>query len=340
MHRRADYLEQGEDENVPVLHSRELVSVVDQWSNGTSSLMSDPGRPRLRPVLMRVPHSYSEVLGAGHWFDDVFDAPIVNHFLEDLLSRAARPVNLSHPSDFTLTTANPDESSSKLGFRILELETPGRLARIEVKLYDLPETSEKLGSIVKLRTINVRSFSFDGAVFEEALGLAPRGLAINSHSVIPLPSSRSTTFLSTKGSSSFSIRTPAPRRYGPLLSILTSPQPLLIVVGTAGSPSTTRHLASIAERIAHDSYLYGRVDCEIVRDEVVEEKREGNVVLLGDAFTNSVTAKWSKSWPAPGQSVQQIIESRSRPNLFAPSLLRLTFSFRDQRPTLRNCRSR
>lgn len=258
-------------------------------------------------MLTLLPHIYSEVLGAGHWFDDVLDTPVVNHFLDDLLSGSNIPLNASEPLKFTLTTANPDESGSKFGFRILELQTPGRLARIEVEIYDSSQSSRIEEASIRLRTTNVRSFSLAGAVFEESLGFSPRRLAINGHSLTSLPSSPSLTTLTTNGSNLFSIRTTTPRRYGSLPSILTSPEPLLLVVGTGGSHSTTRHLTSIAQRIAHDAYLYGRVECEIVRDVDVEETREGNVVLLGDAFANSVTARWSKSWPTPGEFVSQDI---------------------------------
>ncbi|ORY88575.1 hypothetical protein BCR35DRAFT_276583, partial [Leucosporidium creatinivorum] len=270
----------AEDDNVPVQHSRQLVSIIDEWSRGNSSTI------------------YSEVSGAGHWFDEVLNAPIVNRFLDHLISHSNRSQLLTNALEFTLTTANPDESGSKLGFRILELEAPGRLARIEVEVYDLSKSPRLVEDPrIRLRTTNVRSFSFGGAVFEEALGFLPRALAIDNHSPIPLTTT--TTTFSTDGSNPFTIHTPTPRRYGPLISILSSPRPLVLVVGTSGSPSTTRHLTSIAERIAHDAYLYGRVDCEVVRDDEVDETPEGNVALLGDSYANSVTARWAKSWPTP-----------------------------------------
>lgn len=70
---------------------------------------------------------YSEVPDRGHWFDEVFDDPVVLDFIDKLLlnEKASTPTEYL---EFTLTTANPDETGSKYGFRIMELDTPGRYA--------------------------------------------------------------------------------------------------------------------------------------------------------------------------------------------------------------------
>lgn len=63
-----------------------------------------------------------------HWFDDVFTAPHVQRFVDDLFAHAdkvRRPWD-KLPYRFTLTTANPDESGSLHGFRIAQLDIPGR----------------------------------------------------------------------------------------------------------------------------------------------------------------------------------------------------------------------
>lgn len=61
-----------------------------------------------------------------HWFQDVFTA--AQDFLDGLIDNyySATPALRSGGLKFTLRTANPDETGSKNGFRIVELETPGR----------------------------------------------------------------------------------------------------------------------------------------------------------------------------------------------------------------------
>ncbi|KAL8277729.1 hypothetical protein RQP46_009851 [Phenoliferia psychrophenolica] len=272
----------GDDDNVPVQHSRQLVSAVERWS-GNSSLIT-----------------FSEVPGEGHWWEKVFDAPEVSTFLDSLFLNKTRPAQGN--VEFTITTANPEETGSKNGFRIVELETPGRLARITVRIYSDPETMQ-VQAILKTR--NVRSFSIDQTLLESLLGVLPSNVVVNSRPSFPLlatPSQQtftldpSTPHLSPSPSPSST----APRRYGPLLAILTSPNPLQIIIGTSGSEETTQHLASIASRISHDAYLYGKVTSVILRDsEVGAKTAPGNVVLIGGSHENSVVKSWARDWPVP-----------------------------------------
>ena len=69
---------------------------------------------------------YEEVPGAVHWFQDVFTG--AQDFLDGLIDNhyTSAPGKQSKELKFTLRTANPDETGSKNGFRIVELETPGR----------------------------------------------------------------------------------------------------------------------------------------------------------------------------------------------------------------------
>lgn len=145
-------------------------------------------------------------------------------------------------------------------------------------------------------TANVRSFSFA----RRTLGTL-RFIAVNGHSPVAInESTDASNFNAERRAASLSPSRP-PRRYGPLLSILTSAHPLRVVVGSQGPPATTRHLTSIAQRIAHDAKLYGGVDVDILFDEAAEtlDDREGNVVLLGGGHENALTARWASSWATP-----------------------------------------
>lgn len=75
------------------------------------------------------------------------------------------------------------------------------------------------------------------------------------------------------------------RRYGPLLSILTTPGPLVLIV-----PARALHHLQIATRIAHDAWVYGRFDARIItdeqakaemRDERQHEGLQGNWIVVG-----------------------------------------------------------
>lgn len=248
--------------------------------------------------------SYSEVADANHWFDDVFTAPIVTNFLRDLMETPPAGVSpvttdISTHGDvllvFTLTTANPNETGSKRGFRIAELETPGRLARIDVEIYET--AAQAIGA--RLRTKNVRAFSFDS----RAGAISPRR-AITDFTVDGVESSLSLEhndvlhWFDGKWTDS---RTRRPRRFGPILSILNTRAPFTLIVGTSAQHE---HLAGIAQRIAHDVYLYGKIDSRILNDTEVAKRElgKGNVVLIGGAYTNSVTRRLASDWPVPGKS--------------------------------------
>lgn len=85
-----------------------MVNVVNNWSSASTN-----------ETLIK----YSEVPGVLHWFNSVFRDQIVVDFLDTILPRKNFIQELK---EFTVTTANPDESSTKNGFRIVELEVPGR----------------------------------------------------------------------------------------------------------------------------------------------------------------------------------------------------------------------
>lgn len=241
---------------------------------------------------------YSEVPLAGHWFNEVLSSKTVNNFLASMLVSPPQP---PFPLTFTITTANPDESGSKHGFRIIELEVPGRIARIEVTIYE-PVGGVAGRSRAVARTRNVRRLSLDPTVAPIALS----SLSLNGEDNFEIQSSPSGSpvvySLAIDGRFSIASDSPPARRYGPLLSILSSTKPLHIVIGTQGLPRLTLHLASIARRISHDMLVYGRVNSLIVldRDVRLEELDEGKLVLLGDSFSNMMTRSLETSWPVPG----------------------------------------
>lgn len=81
--------------------------------------------------------------------------------------------------------------------------------------------------------------------------------------------------------------------YGPAHQILESTSPLHIIIPS--NDTSTKHFG-LAETIAHDWFLYGRGDAEILHDDVkvVEAVRDGemmgNMVVLGGPVHNRVTS--------------------------------------------------
>ncbi|KAF2165209.1 hypothetical protein M409DRAFT_24592 [Zasmidium cellare ATCC 36951] len=122
----------GADDNVPAYHSR-LMSQLIQEAGADSQ--------------------YFEVPGEGHYWDGVYTTEALTDFYErqislEVASVKGTPLNLR---DFSLVVANPGDTGSKHGVEVLQLATPGQLARIDVAFDPLT-----LACIV--RTTNLRMF--------------------------------------------------------------------------------------------------------------------------------------------------------------------------------------
>ncbi|RUS24106.1 hypothetical protein BC938DRAFT_474122, partial [Jimgerdemannia flammicorona] len=83
-----------------------------------------------------------------------------------------------------------------------------------------------------------------------------------------------------------------PRTYGPAHQIFESHRPLLIV-----TPPRAEYV-HVAQKVAHDWYLYGRGDAVIFRDHdwtldklIRQGEYEGNLVLVGGPGENVITRK-------------------------------------------------
>ncbi|KAI0028355.1 hypothetical protein K488DRAFT_89825 [Vararia minispora EC-137] len=119
----------GEDDNVPVWHTREAVSVVKTWNRNADV-------------------TYMEDAGQGHWYPDIFRRARVQEFLK-LHTASDRP-DKALPRSFTLTAMYPSDGSSLFGWRIQAVRVIGRLARLTV---------ESIDERVVVVTSNVRAFT-------------------------------------------------------------------------------------------------------------------------------------------------------------------------------------
>ncbi|KAF7195636.1 putative secreted protein [Pseudocercospora fuligena] len=122
----------GADDNVPPYHSR-LQSQLIREAGAESEYFEFPGKP--------------------HWWDGVFTtAPLKDFYQQQIDINIANvtkaPITFR---DFSLVVANPGDTGSKHGFRVLNLINPGQIGRLEVS-FD-PTTLACL-----ISTANVRMF--------------------------------------------------------------------------------------------------------------------------------------------------------------------------------------
>ncbi|KAJ6618285.1 hypothetical protein B0H10DRAFT_2164198 [Mycena sp. CBHHK59/15] len=124
----------GDDDNVPVWHSREAVSVLQTWNaDANVTFREDPKQL--------------------HWYSSVLKVRTsklyFTRFLDDVLQSSAH--RRSRSKSFTLTVAVPAESGSLHGWKIERLNVPGRLGRLTVEVLD--------DSQLHIVTSNVNRFS-------------------------------------------------------------------------------------------------------------------------------------------------------------------------------------
>ncbi|WWC89334.1 uncharacterized protein L201_004255 [Kwoniella dendrophila CBS 6074] len=240
------------DDNVPVRHSRTYHSILSSWA----------GKQNDNNV------KYVEIPEKGHWWDDIIRSEEVIEFIQNIPEK--KSWDEQRKEGFTLTTANPQESGGRAGIRIIELDIPGKLARLDVNARQWKDTKDPAIPL-DLRGTNIKRIELKSRLTPEedhTKQLFPRtnygDQWIENYLSLPLPGPI----------------TP-PRAYGPLIRILSSTHPITII-----SPNSTRTL-NIAKRIAHDLYVYQRLDSEIIDDQegllrvASETLGVGNLVIIG-----------------------------------------------------------
>jgi hypothetical protein len=285
------------DANVPPWNSKDMAMIVDGW-NRRSGLFGKV--------------TVSEAPDKPHWWDAVFSEDDVLSAIESRCSSLNNPgfQMPMMPESFTLTVANPGEAGSKGGWQIIEIETPGRLARLEVH-YTVKDEDGSAAFHIQAR--NLKRASFD----PQSLGRYSRDASTRISS---------TTFLidgfvfrnavSSDGKLHFvkqydgswiamsaqeAAKLPQPRKLGPLLGIVSTFGPMVIVV-PSGVAEEAKVFGSLARRFAADLLLYGGINSQIVTDDdmvstVSVGLWEGNVVTLGGPHINRFTRKTIDSWP-------------------------------------------
>ncbi|KAI0933809.1 hypothetical protein AcV5_005858 [Taiwanofungus camphoratus] len=249
----------GDDENVPVWHTREAVSVLKTWDPQTNV-------------------TYLEDSGEPHWYPSVFLNDHVQGFIRDTIDRESglQPAQIGSGS-FTLTVSIPSESGSLHGWQIHSLLVPGRLARLTVHIND--------GSIV-VRTVNVEIFSVRHSFLRQCEKLVIDSSALSLHhnnrnDFASFHFSHHKGYWKLLSSDREFCHQPS----GRMSRILASTGPLVIVIADK-RPSPA---FSAALRIAHNLNAYHKLDVDIIDDlEAVGRLTNkmlgvGNIVVLGSA---------------------------------------------------------
>lgn len=156
----------GADDNVPPYHSR-LMSQLIHEAGAESQYVEMPGKP--------------------HYWNGVYTTDSLQRFYEEHLANTSDENDSAWDlREFSLVVANPGDTGSKQGVKILELTTPGQLGRIDVH-FD-PLTLECV-----LRTSNIKSFRLPW-YFEDCGMLAIDG-QIPSTPLLLYQQSKSATFV-------------------------------------------------------------------------------------------------------------------------------------------------
>uniref|UniRef100_D8PW24 Peptidase S9 prolyl oligopeptidase catalytic domain-containing protein n=1 Tax=Schizophyllum commune (strain H4-8 / FGSC 9210) TaxID=578458 RepID=D8PW24_SCHCM len=226
----------GADENVPVWHTRELVST-------------------LKTLNPKADVTYREDPGQPHWYDGIFDER-VDAFIDRVLSS---PTALAAPASpyskaierFTLTVASPTESGTLHGWAVEELAVPGRLAKLSV--------ARTIPGRVDVKTQNVAAFTVDKDVFEHLREVTINGKEVELRGLAKGTMRARFSFKNKEWDQDDEHHPRQPLRAQSILSTAHGPIKVSVPSLAPDSPEL-----SLALRIVHDLDTYHKLDAEII----------------------------------------------------------------------------
>ncbi len=294
------------DANVPPWNSKDMAMTVDGW-NRRSGLESKV--------------KVSEVPGRPHWWNELFSEADVQSAIEAacLLTNNPGYKMPDTPQNFTLTVANPAEAGSKGGWRISELDVPGRLAKLEVRyvsatMHDDAESnvphyrvSARNAKRLELDLATLRRSSYTAFSFANATSIK---ISLNGQSVeadfgesgiLHLTSDKKGRWQAMTDEQSASASTPA-RPIGPLLRIVSTQGPMVLIVPSGGPTKEVAAWNRVARRFAADLLLYGAINSQIMTDadfasNMQANLERSNIVAFGGPQINSFSRSTFDNWP-------------------------------------------
>ncbi|KAJ3326374.1 hypothetical protein HDU76_012977 [Blyttiomyces sp. JEL0837] len=255
------------DDNVPPLHTRRMVRLVNEWNNNPESV------------------EFSEVPRQGHWFAGVLDDDMAQSFLskyQDLIKNPGLKLP-PLPEAFIVSTVNPGSSGSRGGIKILQLEVPYRLATITVTRkgtkWILKTTNVRRFGFVKDDRVNIKSWSVDGVTFKEPPKIGPSYLRKDG---AEWKMESDLLWISEERYSS---------TYGPASQILN--HPFLIVIPSNPARIDIKVYRAAARHLATSWYIYGRGSTQIVQDVDVRDgiAAKYHLIILGGPLDNIFTKR-------------------------------------------------
>ncbi|PPQ78159.1 hypothetical protein CVT25_015492 [Psilocybe cyanescens] len=241
----------GDDENVPVWHTREAISTLKAWYPSANI-------------------QYKEDPGKGHWYSYVLNNSAVQAFLDDVSSSSAKP---AQSDDFTLTVTVPRSDGSLHGWNIDLLIIPGRLhvRKISYLKFEIESSN------VHIFSVPIHDGPVEIIVDDKLVQIAT---GTNSSTQI-----RQTTF------GEWEVVVPPlqsaqlSQNHGRAQHILSTRGPLIIVI----SKRSNWEEFSAALRLAHVLNVYHALDAEIITEDIaltwnrIGSWPVGNVVFIGTA---------------------------------------------------------
>ncbi|SNX82974.1 uncharacterized protein MEPE_01680 [Melanopsichium pennsylvanicum] len=317
------------DANVPPWNSKDMAMIVDGWSK----------RSGLEDKV-----KVSEVPGKPHWWDTFFLEDDVQGAIEERCLKSRNPgyeMPIS-PNSITLTVFNPDEAGSKGGWRISEVDIPGRLAKLKVRYTasNIQNGDNDEGAHFKVIARNTRRFELDLALLRRSNAAAEifsNGTSIkvsiggNIHKANTSDTDKIYFVQTAKGEwesvigDGLRANLRPPRPIGPLLRTITSEGPMILIVPSDGLAAEVAAWKRVAKRFAADLVLYGAINSQIFTDaefassELTETLEHSNIVSLGgpniNIFTRSILDRWPAQAPihfvSPNSTAQFEIQGRS-----------------------------
>ncbi|TKY87280.1 hypothetical protein EX895_003957 [Sporisorium graminicola] len=318
------------DANVPPWNSKDMAMVVDGW-NRRSGLVDKV--------------KIAEVPGRPHWWDSFFSEEDVQDAIDSACSssRNAGYKMPEVPVNFTLTVFNPAEAGSKGGWRISQVDVPGRLAKLEVRYVAQKEQDEvDAGAAGHFDVVarNARHFEVDlnvlrrspsgGASLSNATSLRfllageMKQVSVSDTERVHFDRSETGEWQVSTGET-FAASSGSARPIGPVLRIVTSKGPMLLIVPSDGPQEEVAAWTRVARRFAADLLLYGAINSQILTDadfDAIQQDdlwKHSNIVTLGgpgiNTFTRSVFDSWptqsSIRFPSPDTSAQFDIHGNS-----------------------------
>ncbi|CAK4032670.1 hypothetical protein DOTSEDRAFT_69726 [Lecanosticta acicola] len=241
----------GADDNVPPYHSR-LMSQLILEADASSQYVEFPREP--------------------HYWDGVFTTQPLREFIEGQINVAMLNATRLPPSSlaFSLVVANPGDTGSKYGVKVLQLRVAAQLGRIDVLL-------DPVASICKIETTNVFMFGLSQDWGSCELVMVD-GQELTA---TPFQNVFSSTIVRTGDQWKIAEMLPcwrslrSGRQYGAMDAILRTHGAFSIVHHT--NSSTTNH---IALQISRNLCQYFSADTEITSDYKGALNSSGNIISI------------------------------------------------------------